>query len=294
MNFLQQVHKGQNHWWRWLLIIALFLLPYLKNFLKSIFDLPLFQLIIKSENALFVSELFVYLPLLLIFYLTFIIIHKRSFLSIITFRKCFDWNRFFFSFAVWGMLTMFILVFSVYFQYEDYVWNFQLRTFLEVLIIASILIPLQTIFTDALIKGYLLQGVAYFTKYSWVSVLLIISLCVFLTHLANEKLLDVIGFQIVLYYIVANTFLVLVTVVDNGQEISLGVKIVNNLIFSVFMTSEANSLRAESVLLNQADSAIFTLMYFSTYAGFPLYFIFLKKMYKWANWKEIFFNKVEE
>lgn len=294
MSFLQQTYKGKTDWWRWLIVLILFFTPFLANFFKIVFIKPLSTILPKSKNTDFALALFVSVFLLLIFIILFKFIHKRSFLTLITSRNKFDWFRFLFSFASWGVITMIALIISVYFEPKDYVWNFKLLPFIVLLLISILLIPIQVFFTEVLIRGYLFQTVTYFFKRPWLSLLVTILVTVCLTHSANKSMLNIVGFEIIIYYFVVNLTLGIIVVLDNGLEMSLGVKMVNNLIFTLFTTSKINSIQTDSVLYNKTGSILFLIVYSSIFIGFPLYFYFLKRIYKWPDWRVKLFNKVEK
>lgn len=85
-------------------------------------------------------------------------IHLQPFKTIITARKKVDWKRVFFSFIIFGA---FVCI-STYVDYtnnpEHYLWNFKLGPFIGLLIIAVILIPIQTSVEELVFRGYLMQG----------------------------------------------------------------------------------------------------------------------------------------
>lgn len=293
MNFLKQINKGKTDWWRWLIILAVFVPSFLKDFLKSNITNPILATLPKTKNISLALNLSVYIILLTAFILVFQRVHKRSVITLLTGRKKFDWFRFAFSFSIWGIITMVALIISMYFDSGDYVWNFNLLPFLGLLAICLFLKPFEVVFVDILFKGYLLQGSNYFLKKPWLSLLLVILATTFITHLANSKVFESVGYQVVIYYVLVNVFLGLFIVLDDGLEISLGMKTVNNLIFTLFTTSRINNVQTESVLFNKTNSSLFAIMYFSIFIGFPVFFYFLNKMYKWSDWKEKLFEKKE-
>lgn len=293
MSFLQQTYKGKTNWWRWLFILGVFFTPFFVGFLKQNLIKPLSVILPKSKNVNFALGMFMYVILSVVFFLLFNFFHKRKFFTLITSRECFDWFRFIFSLASWGLITMSALIFSVYFESDDYVWNFKLLPFIGLLIISILLIPVQTFFSEILLRGYLLQAFTYFFKIPWLSLLLVILVSVYLTHSANKNLLNIVGFQIIIYYFLVNLLLGLIAVLDDGLEISLGIRLVNNLIFILFVTSKINNIQTESVLYNKTGSSLFSVIYFSIFIGFPLYLYFLMRVYKWKDWKRKLFTKVE-
>ena len=87
-------------------------------------------------------------------------LHKQSITHLTTTRKKIDWKRFWFIFLLWGIVSSsFVLIDYYFLTPEDYVFNFNLKPFLILCVIAILLVPLQTSFEEYLFRGYLMQGI---------------------------------------------------------------------------------------------------------------------------------------
>ena len=88
--------------------------------------------------------------LLVFFWVKFI--HQQSIRSLTTSRSKVDWKRIFFSFGLWSLITVVMTLIAYYIQPEDFVINFKLQPFLVFLVLAILLIPLQTSFEEYLFR----------------------------------------------------------------------------------------------------------------------------------------------
>jgi membrane protease YdiL (CAAX protease family) len=92
-------------------------------------------------------------------FLTVTKIHKRAFISIITPSKKINWGKIGFGFAVWFLMSFAIEGLSLYMDPENYVWTFNLKAFIPLLLMCIFILPLQTSFEEVFMRGYLMQGI---------------------------------------------------------------------------------------------------------------------------------------
>lgn len=293
MNFLQQVYKGKTDWWRGLIILVFSLPPFLIKYIKGIVSDVFSPLLPKTNNMGLVLTFSPYIFLLIIFTFLFGILHKRPVLTLITSRKKFDWVRLLFSFSTWGVLAIFMMIISVYMDAENYIWNFKIGSFIQLLAVCLTLMTVQIFFSEVLIRAYSLQFFSYLFKKPWVALLITVSVATYLMHLTNKNLLNLVGSFIIIYYIITNLLLGFIVILDDGLEITLGMRMANNLVYLLFVNSRVYSFQRDAVLVNNEGSSVFTVVYCSL-LFYPLYFYFLARVYKWGNWKQKFLNKVEK
>lgn len=293
MNFLQQIYKGETAWWKWLIILAIFLPPLWVVYLRKIIGEVVSPLLSKSKNTSLVIAFLPYIALLIVFVFLFKAFHKRKLMTLITYRKKFDWVRFLFSFTSWGVISILMMIIAVYIDAENYIWNFNAISFIELLAICLTLMAVQVFFSEILIRAYTLQFFTYLFKKPWISLLFVVILSTVLMHLTNRNLLNLVGGEIFIYYLLTNFLLALIVVLDDGLEISLGMRMANNLIYLLFTSSRIYSFQRDSVMVNESGSGIFVVVYTSV-LFYPLYFYFLKRLYKWSNWRDKLFKKVEK
>ena len=242
------------------------------------------QIAQSSENMVFfqtVLPLAVFLLMLLAWVKFF---HKQSITSLTTARPRVDWGRIFFSFGLWSLLTIGLTAAAYFTGPENFQLNFRPVPFAILAALAIVLIPMQTSYEEYLFRGYLMQGVGIATR-SRLFPLLFTSIAFGLMHIANPEV-DKMGPLILLYYIGTGFLLGIMTLMDEGMELSLGFHAANNLMTCLLVTSDWTALQTPSILKDTSEpSAGFDIL-FPVLIIYPvLLFIFAKK-YKWSGWKE--------
>ncbi len=222
-------------------------------------------------------------------------LHKQSITHLTTTRKKIDWQRFWFIFLLWGIVSSsFVLIDYYFITPEDYVFNFNLKPFLILCVIAILLVPLQTSFEEYLFRGYLMQGFGVIFKNKWAP-LLITSVGFGLLHIANPEV-DKLGYVIMVYYIGTGLFLGIITLMDEGLELALGFHAANNLFTALLVTADWTAFQTDSILKDMSDPEKMGLaeIFVPVFVVFPILLFILSKKYNWSNWKDKLFGKVIE
>ena len=221
-------------------------------------------------------------------------LHKQSFTHLTTSRKKIDWKRFWFIFFLWGIISSSFVLLDFFTSPENYVVNFKFVPFLILCVIAIVLVPLQTSFEEYLFRGYLMQGIGVIVKNKWMP-LLITSLVFGLLHIMNPEV-DKLGYVIMIYYIGTGLFLGIMTLMDEGMELSLGFHAANNLFTALLVTADWTAFQTHSILKDMSDPTEmgFTEIFMPVFVVFPILLFILSRIYKWTDWKEKLFGKVVE
>jgi membrane protease YdiL (CAAX protease family) len=220
-------------------------------------------------------------------------LHKQSIRSLTTARKKIDWKRIWFAFLFWGIVSSGLVLLDYYSAPENYEYNFELKRFLILAVIAIILVPLQTSFEEYLFRGYLMQGIGVLAKNNWVP-LIITSLVFGLLHIANPEV-DKLGYSIMVYYIGTGLFLGILTLMDEGLELALGFHAANNLFTALLVTANWTAFQTHSVFKDIAEPELgFIDLILPVFIIFPILLFIFSRVYKWSNWKEKLFGKVVE
>ena len=298
MNYIQQAYKGQLGMWKYLIIPILFFGLMGLNFVAMVvLDLDVDKIIqteIENKGATrFLIESLIPFAIGLVAVLLWTkYVHQQSLTSLTTSRKKIDWKRVFFAFFLWGIITTAFLMIDYFLSPENYQWNFNLNKFLILLVIAVLLIPLQTSFEEYLFRGHLMQGLGVITKTRWFP-LFFTSIVFGLLHIANPEV-SKLGYELLIYYIGTGFFLGILTLMDEGLELALGFHAANNLFTALLVTSDWTVFQTDSVLIDMSEPALGADVYVPVFVIFPiLLFIFAKK-YKWSNWSEKLFGKIEK
>jgi len=298
MNYIQQAFTGKLGMWKYV-VVSVFFFGFMGLNLLAIFLLDFDmdqimkdQIVQKGSNQVLYENLIPFAIGLggVFFWVKYV--HNQRIRTLTTSRKKVDWKRVFFAFSVWGFITATFIFIDYQVYPEDYIFNFQLEPFLYLLLIAVLLIPLQTSFEEYFFRGYLMQGLGVASKNRWFP-LIITSLIFGLLHIANPEV-EKLGYGILVYYIGTGFFLGIITLMDEGLELALGFHAANNLITALLVTANWTAFQTNSILIDVSMPKLGVDVYLPVFVVFPvLVFIFSKK-YGWTNWKEKLTGKIEK
>ncbi len=210
-------------------------------------------------------------------------LHKQSFLTIITSRNTIDWNRVGISFLIWSMITIVSTVLLYYTNPEDFVINFKAIPFLLLVVIATLLIPIQTTCEELVFRGYLMQGFGNLSQNKWFP-LLMTSLIFGTMHIFNPEVTKM-GYIILVYYIGTGFFLGIITLMDEGAELALGFHAANNLIGALLVTTDWTVFQTNSILKDISEPTAGFDIILPIVIIYPILLFIFSKKYKWSDWK---------
>ncbi|MBS1534864.1 MAG: CPBP family intramembrane metalloprotease [Bacteroidetes bacterium] len=211
-------------------------------------------------------------------------LHKQTLISIITSRKKIDWKRIIFSFIIWALLSIVSTVLIYFDNPKDFVINFQPLPFLGLLVIATLLIPIQTTCEELVFRGYLMQGFGNLSMNKWFP-LLMTSVIFGSMHIFNPEV-EKMGYIILIYYIGTGLMLGIMTLMDEGLELSLGFHAANNLIGALLVTSDWSALQTNSILKDISEPSAGIDVIIPVVVVYPILLWVFSKKYQWNNWKE--------
>jgi membrane protease YdiL (CAAX protease family) len=140
--------------------------------------------------------------------------------------------------------------------------------------------PIQTSTEEFIFRGYLVQGLAVIFKNGIVPVILT-SLLFGIVHMANPEA-KTFGWMIMLpYYTLFGLFLGLITLLDEGMELSLGIHCANNLISSLLITSPNGVLQTDSIFESKTEDPAEEFILWIIMAIITFTIFWLK--YRWKN-----------
>ncbi|MFZ4106302.1 lysostaphin resistance A-like protein [Flavobacterium sp.] len=218
--------------------------------------------------------------------------HKQNLLDITTSRNKVDWKRVFFSFNLWAIFIVVSTFATYYFSLGELVWNFKPIPFAILFVIATLLIPFQTSVEEYVFRGYLMQGFANLAKNKWFP-LVMTSLIFGSMHILNPEV-DKMGYIVLVYYIGTGLFLGILTLMDEGMELSLGFHAANNLITALLVTSDWTALRTNSIFKDTSKPGGLMEIFIPVLVIYPILLFIFSKKYQWKNWKEKLTGKIVE
>ena len=306
MGYIEQAYKGKNDWWRYALSLIMVLIGW-----QFIGIMPLFivafnesdnyaTLIESSANAFsdlgIDSNLYLFAILMMfVFGLIFLLfsvknIHMRSVTSLVTSRVKVSWKKVLYGFLFWFLISIAFLILDYFIYPEHYVYNFKPLPFAILVLVSLVLIPLQTSFEELLFRGYFMQGLGIWFKNA--AVPLIVTSVVFgLMHGFNPEI-DKLGHLILIYYIGTGFLFGIITLMDEGTELALGMHAANNVVAAVFVTMNWAAFQTDALFKDISEPTMGVQMFFPVFIVYPLVILFLSRKFGWSNWKQRLFGKV--
>ena len=213
------------------------------------------------------------------------IIHKRPFKTLITPYKNIRWSKVGFGFGVWFAMIAILEVLSFVISPETYQFQLEWKTWLPLVAIALLIMPMQTSFEELLFRGYLLQGLGLATNSRLVA-LVITSVLFGGMHLFNPEIQEFGLLLMMPYYIGMGLFLGILTLMDESLELALGIHAANNIFGAVFVTFAGSALQTDAVFRVTEVNTTFMIPVFFLMAGVFIYLCVRK--YGWNDWSKIY------
>ena len=301
--FIKQALNYQHDFWRYLLGLSIIVLAVIIGqiplavavFMKGGMEVvgmeeaQILQ-VLDSNLNLFLLLLTFAVGLLAVFFVVKFI-HYQPIRTLTTSRKKVDWGRFFFGFGLIAIFSIVVTGFDYFSNPQDYVVNFQAGPFFIMLIIALVMIPLQTSFEEYLFRGYLMQGIGVLVKNKWVP-LILTSVVFGGLHFFNPEVTKM-GNIIMIYYVGTGFLLGIMTLMDEGMELALGFHAGNNLLTVVLVTADWTAFQTNSLLKDISDPTAGVDVLVPVLLVYPLFLFIMAKKYGWSDWKEKLTGKVE-
>lgn len=299
MNYIQKGFLGDLDWWRYVITIfiilfgiGLFSLPHSLAIAAKVSDGGVDISRLEELSYLFslfdanVNIVYMMLPFLGGLSALFIAIkflHKQTITDLTTARKKIDWSRFLFSFLTWGGAILLGVGVIYFLNPESLVLNLNWKPFLILCVIGVVLIPIQTSFEEYIFRGFLMQGLGVLARNRWFP-LLVTSVLFGLMHYANPEV-DKLGKAVLLYYVGTGFLLGIITLMDEGLELSLGFHAANNLITALLVTSDWTAFQTHSIFKDISEPELLSSV-LPAFILYPIFLFILSRKYGWKNWKE--------
>jgi membrane protease YdiL (CAAX protease family) len=211
--------------------------------------------------------------------------HKRPFKFLITPNKNIKYKKILWAFGFWFVMGVIFEGIIALIYPETYYLNFKPLSWIFLLLICLVLLPIQTSFEELFLRGYLMPGISYFTKDKLIP-LIITSILFGLIHGMNPEV-EKFGFWTMqFYYIGAGLFLGLITILDDSLELALGVHAATNVFGAAFFSYDGSVLQTDSIVKSSDINPYLMIATFMFAAGI---FIFVcNKKYKWNGLNRLF------
>jgi len=304
--FFVNALKGAHDWWRYALGLLVVVIGYNigqvplflalsrgaseneaigEDYLKEFVANPDFSVFGINANMGLILMLSMFVFAFLALYAIFKLLHQRPFKTLITWELKYNWKKIIFAFGFWMILG---LVFEAFFYFQNpdaFTFSYRWEGFIPLVIIAILILPIQTSFEEIFFRGYIMQGLAVLLKNKWIP--WIISSVLFgLVHSMNAEIAQY-GYGIMMsYYIFAGLLLGFMTIMDDSLELALGVHAATNFIGAVFVGYEGSTLQTESLF--KASEVNPQLMLLVLVVSGLIFLFVCSRIYKWPSINTIF------
>tara|TARA_A200000113_G_scaffold178368_1_gene163921 strand:- start:190 stop:1092 length:903 start_codon:yes stop_codon:yes gene_type:complete len=217
-------------------------------------------------------------------------LHDLPIMSVLSSRKKIDLERVLYSFMLWGTVVSAFVFLEYSLNPENYVFNFKVKEFLILAVIAILFIPIQTSVEEIVFRGYLMQGFGHWLNSRFMALFLTSTVFGSL-HLANPEI-TALGYEFIILYITVGFVLGIMTLMDDGLELALGFHAANNLIAALLLTADWTVFQTESILIDISEPSLGITDWITPFIVFPILLAVFARKYSWTNWKEKLFSKV--
>ncbi len=218
----------------------------LANFQKN----PDFSILHIDKNIGFFIILLFFVFALFALYIGVRYVHKRKFITLISADERFDWKRFIWGSFTWLGMLIIVEVSLYFYDSSNYIFRDPDWSFLVLILISVLVLPIQTAFEEIFTRGYLLQSVAYNSKSIFLGFLVSIIVFSFM-HGANPETFKYGFWPMMSYYISAAVLLGLIVVFDKRLELAIGVHTATNIFGALFVTYYGAALQTDSMFITR-------------------------------------------
>lgn len=244
-----------------------------------------FSILKLSSNIGLILMILIFIFAMLAFMFAIKYLHKLPFQRLITPNKTVDWKKIFFGFGLWFLIALVFEGISALLHPETYYLNFKPMSWVFLLIICILLLPIQTSLEELVLRGYMMPGLSLLTKNKWVP-WVVTSMVFGLIHGANPEV-ERFGFWTMqIYYIGAGLFLGIITVLDDSLELALGVHAATNVFGAAFFSFDGSVLQTDSLV--KANDINPYLMSLTFLLGAIIFMVVCNKKYNWGGFKMLF------
>ena len=299
--FFAVAEKGRNEFWRYLIsIILIITVSFIGQIPLALFlvtRMTSFSDLEKLQDGLDFTELgidpnigllFMLVPFILCFLsLIFIVkvIHFRPFLSVLTGHGRFNWSKFFFALIIMFLLILITELALYIVNPDNYELNFNLRLFIPLVIISISLLPLQTSFEEIFMRGYLMQGIGLIARYKWIP-MVITSVAFGLMHLMNPEIKEFGIWATIPYYTGFGLLMGIITIMDDGIEIPLGIHAIVNIYGTTLVTFQGSTMQTPALFrMKEYDTVLMLILFVLISIAF---LVIAARKYKWIKWSKLF------
>jgi len=265
MKFLERAFDGQNQFWKYLLVclagflggqilgsIPMVIVIMIKAYTgggsmamnpNNMMDLTALGI---SKNLIFFLAMFSFVVSLLVTIFLIKVLHQRTFSETVNGTRKIRIGRLVSGATAWTIVMVVYLIIDYSFNSGNYVLQLNWGNFIVLIILSLCIIPFQITSEELVFRGYLVQGVAAWTKNRYLAILFP-GLLFGLMHIANPEVREF-GFWLSMpQYVFFGLLFGLISVLDDGIELAMGMHAANNIFTLIFTTHAASALPTDAL-----------------------------------------------
>ncbi len=299
--YLNLAKLGVNRWWVWLLGVVLIVaiwqgvgaIPTISacEFVKSaqFVDFTCDDTMIEGASSLpsFVLGTFAFVIAMFGIWAVVNVLHKKPFTNVVTSRQSFDINR-----ALFAMLVGFVIFATpllllaaagsdeVAFQSPN-AWEY-----VTFFMFAILLIPFQAGFEEVFFRGYLMQGFALLTR-NRIVLVFVIAVVFTLPHLPNPEPWEYGVAPYVARILTLGGFFALLTLLDGGIELAVGIHVINNLIYTLLAATSVSAIQSPALFLIDVDEFRLFPDIIVLWVMLAIVLALLNSKYRWFSYRQL-------
>jgi hypothetical protein len=104
--------------------------------------------------------------------------------------------------------------------------------------------------------------------------------------------IEKLGYIALVFYIGTGFFFGIVTLMDEGTELAMGMHAINNILAALFVTTDWTVFQTDALFVDTSEPSVGLEMFLPLCVLYPLVFFVFSKKYGWSNWKEKIFGKL--
>ena len=189
-------------------------------------------------------------------------------------------KRIFFGFFLWLAIQIFLEIIMFMLNPDDYSFQYDLPvSWLWLVLVALLMIPVQTSFEELFVRSYLLQ---YFYKFFDKKFVALCSSSVFfaILHYSNPEIVEYGAGIMLFYYFLAGLGIGLISYFDNRMELALGMHASNNIYAAVLVSYKKAAFDTQPLIEVSSMNVFASIALFLI--GIFIFLLICKYNYKWV------------
>ncbi len=288
MRFFQNARlKGENSFINFIYTVLITILFYLFTSLPFLIYSLIYGLSGTDLNRYlgpipFALMLFIFSGLLIGILVATKKIHNRPIMTVLTGAGSFRWKHLIKAGGVWFIILTVMEIIGYISEPGLYTFQFDPIPFFSILVIAILVLPLQTSAEEVMMRGYLMQQIGLISRYRWLPVV-ITSILFGLMHGSNPEVAQFGVAKSMTLYIGMGLFFGIATIMDDGLEVPLGVHYINNFFAFVLVGYKGSVFEGVPTLLLKESEDLTWAAVLSNLAVMILVLWMFKKYFKWPS-----------